>query len=47
MGSLLYALWWWAHPDSPFAYDHVVFCTLVSLDAQTWLRVWLWHQARR
>ena len=48
MGTLAYALWWLAHrPQDTFPYDAIVYCLLLSLDASTWLRYYIWRRSCR
>ena len=48
MGTLAYALWWLANrPTDTFPYNVIVFCVLLSLDVQTWLRWWMFRRSGR
>ena len=47
MGSLVYALWWLANRPGTFQHDWIIFSLLLSLDSQTWFRLWLWRCSRR
>ena len=48
MGALAYGLWWLAHrPHDTFPYDALALCALLSLDASTWLRWWIWRRSFR
>ena len=48
MGTFVYALWWLANRQyDTFPHDAIVLSVLLSLDAQTLVRWWLWKHSGR